>query len=184
MSEKTEKVFLPRLMVSFISPRKVSSYLVWGRLYPFDRVVGSTKCGKKKSQVCVSGSEFNVYTSNVAGEIYKINYKFNFDHNCLIYLLPCKCFEKQYVGESIESFRYRWNSYKNNDRKHSRKESCMKKHLFKHFNSMEHNGFLNHVLIKLIDKKDRISTKKEKTIGGKVWKPTHPLDLMLKTASD
>ena len=44
----------------------------------------------------------------------------------------------------------------------------MKKHLFKHFNSMEHNVFLNHVLIKLIDKKDRISTKKEKTIGGKV----------------
>ena len=48
MDEETKKVFLPRPMVSFRSPRKISSYLVRAKLYPLDRVVGSTKCGKKR----------------------------------------------------------------------------------------------------------------------------------------
>ena len=46
------------------------------------------------------------------------------------------------------------------NRKHSRKESCMQEHLFKHFNSMGHNGFLNNVSITLIDKTDGKNPKK------------------------
>ena len=46
------------------------------------------------------------------------------------------------------------------NRKHSRKESCMQEHLFKHFNSMGHNGFLNNVSITLIDKTDSKNPKK------------------------
>ena len=47
LNEETKKLFSPRPMVSFKSPRKISSYLVRAKLYPLDRVVGSTKCGKK-----------------------------------------------------------------------------------------------------------------------------------------
>ena len=47
MNEKTKKVFSPRPMVSFRSPRKINSYLVRAKLYPLDRLVGSTKFGKK-----------------------------------------------------------------------------------------------------------------------------------------
>ena len=36
----------------------------------------------------------------------------------------------------------------------------MQEHLFKHFNSMEHSGFLNNVLITLIDKTDGKNAKK------------------------
>ena len=125
MNEETKKVFSPRPMVSFRSPRKTSSYLVRAKLYPLDRVVGSTKCGKKRCEVCMNVSETNTFTSNVTGETYKINHKLTCDDNCLIYLLSCKCCGKQYVGETTDSFRYRWNNYKDNDRKHSRKESCM-----------------------------------------------------------
>ena len=84
--------------------------------------------------------------------------------NCLIYLFPCMCCEKQYVRETIGSFRYRWNNYNDNDRNHSRKESCMQEHLFKHFNSMGHNGFLNKVSITLIDKTDCKNPKKERRL--------------------
>ena len=49
---------------------------------------------------------------------------------------------------------------KDNDKKHSRKESCMREHCFKHFNSMGHNGFLNNVSITLIDKTDGKNPKK------------------------
>ena len=87
MNEETKKVFLPRPMVSFRSPRKISSYLIRVKLYPSDRVVGSTRCGKKKCEVCMNVSETNTFTSNVTGKTYKINHKLNCDDNCLIYFL-------------------------------------------------------------------------------------------------
>ena len=99
-------------------------------------------------------SETKTFTSNVTGETYKINHKLTCDDNCLIYRLSCKCCGKQYVGETTDNFRYRQNNYKDNDRKHSRKESCIQEHLFKHFNSHGHNGFLNNVSISLIDETD------------------------------
>ena len=55
----------------FRSPRKISSYLVRAKLYPLDRGVGSTKCDKKRCEVCANISETNKFTSNVTGETYK-----------------------------------------------------------------------------------------------------------------
>ena len=109
MNEKTKKMFLPRPVVSFRSPRKISSYIVRAKFYPLDRVVGSTKCGKKRCEVCVNVSETNTFTSNVTSDTYKRNHKLNCDDNCLVYLLSCKCCEKQYVGETTDSFRCSWN---------------------------------------------------------------------------
>ena len=97
-------------MVSFRRPPKTSSYLVRAKLYPLDGVVGSTKCGKKRCEVCMNFSKMNTFTSNVPSETYKINHKRTCDDNCLIYLLSCKCCGKQYVGGTTDSFRYRWNN--------------------------------------------------------------------------
>ena len=121
--------------------------------------------------------ETNTFSSNVTGETYKINHKLNFDDNCLIYLLSCKCCGKQYVGETTDSFRYRWNNYKDNDRKHSRKESCMQEHLFKHFNSMGHNDFLNNVSMTLIDKTDGKNPKKREGYWRRNLKTFSPFGL-------
>ena len=68
MNEETKKVFSPRPMVSFRKPRKISSYLLTAKLYPLERVVGSTKCGKKRCEVCMNVSETNTFTSSVTGE--------------------------------------------------------------------------------------------------------------------
>ena len=70
--------------------------------------------------------------------------------------------------ETTDSFSYRWNNYKDNDRKHSRKESCIEEHLFKHFNITGLNGFLNNVLITLIVKTDGKNPKREKASGGEL----------------
>ena len=40
------------------------------------------------------------------------------------------------------------------------KKSCMQQHLFKHFNGMGRNGFLNNISITLIDKTDSKNPKK------------------------
>ena len=109
MNEETKKVFSPRPMVSFRSRRKICSYLVRAKIHMSDRVVGSTRCGKKICEVCVNVSETNIFTSNVTGGTYKINDKLNCD-DCLICLLPCKCCGKQYIGEATDSFRYIWNN--------------------------------------------------------------------------
>ena len=102
----------------------------------------------------------------------------------MIYLLSCKCCVKQYAAETTDSLRYRWNNYKDNDKKHSCKDSCMQEHLFKHFNSLRHNGFINNVSITRIDRPTVKTLNRKKISGGKLWKPTRPLDLMLKTVSD
>ena len=68
------------------------------------------------------------------------------------YLLTCnKCF-KQYVGQTVDEFRRRWNNYKSNDRKFQRLEPCM--HLFSYFSMAVHDGFLNDVFITFTAKTD------------------------------
>ena len=58
-----------------------------------------------------------------------------------------------YVGQTVAAFRYRWNNYKDNCRKHSRNEDCMQKHLYDHYLSCN-NGFLNMVSVTFIHKTD------------------------------
>lgn len=64
----------------------------------------------------------------------KKEYKRNLDLNCndeyLIYLLSCKICCLQYVGFTADQFRYRWNNYKNNNRKAEREVEHMKVDLF------------------------------------------------------
>ena len=120
--QKYKRYVSPRPMVSFGSICKISSYVVRAKLYPLDRVVGSTKCVKKRREVCMNVSETSTFTSDT----YKINHKLTCDDNCLIWFLSCKCCRKQYVGETTDSFRYRWNNNKDNHRNHSCKERSMK----------------------------------------------------------
>ena len=68
MNEESMKEFSPQPMISFRSPRKISSYLVKAKLYSLDRVVGSSKCGKKRCEICANVSETNTFTSNITGE--------------------------------------------------------------------------------------------------------------------
>ena len=54
ISEEVKKVFQPGPMVSFRSPRNLSSYLVRAKLYPMERKTGSCKCKSNRRQVCLS----------------------------------------------------------------------------------------------------------------------------------
>ena len=97
MNQDVKNVFTPGTMVSYRSTRKISSYLVRAKLYPLERKVGSEKCGRSRCEVCLNTQETDTFTSSTTGESFKINHKFNCDDNCLIYLLTCKCCDKQYV---------------------------------------------------------------------------------------
>ena len=104
------------------------------------------------SEVCLNVQETSCFRSSVTNETYKINHPFSCDEKCLVYLLTCKKCLKQYVGQTIDSFRYRSNNYKSNERKFQ--EPCMQEHLLLHFSGPGHNGFLNNVSVTFLDKTD------------------------------
>ena len=115
---------------------------------------GALKCGKRRCEVCSNVTDASTFNSTVTGDTFKINHSLNCDDKCLIYLMTCKQCNKQYTGETTDLFRNRWNNYKDNARKIDRKESCMQKHLYKHFQTEGHKGFLNEASVTFIDKTD------------------------------
>ena len=118
LDENAEEVPVPGPMVIFRSSRKLSSYLVRAKLYPLERVTGSCKCHGKHCEVCLNVNQTSSFTSSVTHETYKINHKFNCNSRSLIYLLTCKQCSKQYISQTIDDFRFKWNNYKDNNGKY------------------------------------------------------------------
>ena len=117
-------------------------------------MTGSCKFHGKRCEVCLNVNQTSSFTSSVTHETYKINHQFDYNIRCLIYLLLCKQCLKQYVSQTTDDFRFRWDNYKDNNRKYQPSETCMQKHVFRHFSSPGHNGFLNDVSITFIGKTD------------------------------
>ena len=70
-------------------------------------------CNKSKCQTCLNAKNTDVFQSFVTKESYKINHMFDCDSKCIIYLFSCKTCGLQYVGSTVDRFRFRWNNYKN-----------------------------------------------------------------------
>ena len=140
--------------------------------------MGSKGCDKKRCEVCVNVCETDTFSSTVTRETFKINHKLNCDDKCLIYLFTCKCCGKQYVGETTGEYRFRWNNNKYNDSKYTRDEDGFQEHLFRHFHSGEHTGFLKNIKITLIDKTDGQNPKKRKDYSRRTLKTYAPFGLM------
>ena len=149
INQEVKNFFTLGPIVPFKNARKISSYLVRAQLYPLERKVASEKFGVKLLRTAT-------------GKRFKINHKLKCEDNSLIYLLTCRCCGKQYVGETIDEYPLRWNSYKSNDWKNARNETCMQGNLFEHFKSESHSGLLGNVSITLIDKTDGKDPKKKK----------------------
>ena len=64
--------------------------------------------------------------------------------------------------KTTDTFRKRWNNYKNSARKFLKGEICLQQHLFEHFQRLGHTGYVQDVCITFIDKKRPfIPTKSE-----------------------
>ena len=118
--QELKKVFTPAPFVSFRSARNLKSFLVRSKFYPLDRKVGSEKCNGKRYLVCLNVVETDTFESFQTKKQYKINHNLICNDKCLIYLLSCKICGLQYVGSTTDPFRYRWNNYKDNNRKAER----------------------------------------------------------------
>ena len=89
-------------MVSFRSARKLSSCFVWAKLCPLQSKVASSKCRKRRYEVCNNVIYATVFSSTVNGDSFKINTSLNCDDKCLIYCVTCKQCNKKYIGETTD----------------------------------------------------------------------------------
>ena len=134
-SPEVKTVFSKSPFVSFRKPCSLKSYLVRAKVYPLERNVGCKGCGKKRCEVCRNVEASDSFTSNITGHSYKINHHLDCDDKCIIYLLTCKVCGIQYVGETCDKFRSRWNNYRAADRKVVKGETVMQQSLHEHFGS-------------------------------------------------
>ena len=177
LDENPKEDCMPGPMVTFCSSRKLISYLVRAKLYPLERMTCSCKCHGKRCAVCLNVNEMSTFISSVTDETSKINHKFDCNSKCPIYLLSCKQCSKQYVGQTIDNFRFQWNNYKYYNRKYQRSETCMQEHLFRHFSGPILNGFLKHVLITFMEKKYSSDPLKREDYCRRTLKTMSPFGL-------
>ena len=154
MDPKVKKVLPLSPFVSFRSGYSLKSHLVRAKLSPGKREVGSYKCGKKNCMICINVLETGSFKSNVTKQTYEINHHLNCDDKRLIYLLTCNVCGLQYVGQTTDKFRFRWNNYKCSHRKVSKGELCSQIDFHRHFLQGNHKGLLNDCSITFIDKTD------------------------------
>ena len=80
---------------------------------------------------------------------------------------------KQYLGQTVDIFHSRWNNYISNDRNYLAGERCMQEHIFEHFKSEAHTGFLENASVTFIDKTNSQNPEK----GENYW--IHTLKTMV-----
>ena len=83
MDQETQNAFTPGPRMTFLSARKLSSYLIRARIYPLERTVGSCKYFGKRYEVCDNVTEISTFTSTATQIIYKINHQLQRKTPCL-----------------------------------------------------------------------------------------------------
>ena len=95
----------------------------------------------------------------------------------MIYLLTCNQWRKQYVGQTVDSFRFRWNNYKYNCHKHAKGESVKQQNLYDQFMLEDHTQFVNDASIIVIDKTDPTDPLKREQCWRHTLKTSVPYGL-------
>ena len=147
-------MFTPRPFVLFKSPRTLRDRLVRSKVYPLEREVGCSGCGHKSCKVCANMVDSRTFSSHITGTQYSINHKFNCNSKCVVYLLSCVTCGLQYVGQTSDKFRLRWNNYVSCQKKAAAGGTPPQAAFHNHFLQENHRGLVNDVKITIIDKTD------------------------------
>ena len=163
--QRVKEVFTPAPFVSFRSGYSLRNHLVRAKVYSLERKRGSFRCGKSRCLVCKNVNETLTFNSLVDGREYVVNHEFNCDSRCIVYLLTCKVCNKQYVGQTTQRFRERWNLYRQHNNLAIRGKDAYQIQFHLHFEDERHNGLFNDVQITFIDKTDA----EEPKVREKFW---------------
>ena len=112
-SSEFAKVLKEKPLLSFRRPKNLKDHLVRSKLCrEGNQENGMVKCNKKRCQVCNFIRQGDKFRSSVTGRTYYVNHVFDCDSEEVIYLITCKKCGLQYVGNSVTSFRLRFNNHK------------------------------------------------------------------------
>ena len=113
---------------------------------------GNFPCGQSNCEMCKILEPGKEFKSTVFGEVFKMNFHFDCNSICVVYLLTCRICEKQYSGSTITKFRERFNQYKSNLKLYGeRRRDFKQKKLLEHFYSYDHHGTHNDLIVQIID---------------------------------
>ena len=164
--------------MAFKTGRNLKSYLVRAKLPPLVREKGC----KKRCLTCNNIRGTDSFECSTDGKQYKVNHRLNCDSKCVVYLLTCKVCKKQYVGETTDKFRYRWNNYKACHKKAVNNEAYTQMFFHQHFLGNGHNGLISDCEIVLIDKTDPAEPTRREAFWISKLKTMHPSGLNIENA--
>ena len=101
--------------VAFCNPKFLRDKLVRSKLKSEnEKKRGNFPRCRKYCDICNILYPSDKFRSTVKGEENKMNFHFNCNSVCAIYLLTCKVCGKQYTESTVTKFRSRFNQYKSN----------------------------------------------------------------------
>ena len=93
------------------------------------------------------------FISRVTNKEYRINFSFNCGSSNVVYMLECHVCGLQYVGSTCTSFRVRFDNYKSCNRRFNGDASEVPRvDIFRHFAGEGHRGFLEDVIVVILNK--------------------------------
>ena len=143
-------------------------------------MTGSCKSSGKHCPVYMNVNAAPAFTHLVTHETCKINHQLHRYEKFLIYLITCNQCLRQYMDQTIDSLRLKWNNYQKINRKFYRSEAFMQEHLFRHFCSIYHNGILNNASLTFMDKTNHTNPIKFEHLSRETLKTVAALGLTLK----
>ena len=93
-------------------------------------------------------------------------------------MFSCKTSGLQYVGSTVERFRFRWRNYKNCQREVAQCGTPPQSFFHQHFLSEGHHGLVTDCEITLIDKTDSSDRTRREFFWIRLLKTYYPLGLI------
>ena len=66
-------------------------------------------CARSDCKICNILKPGKEFKSTVTGKIYKMNFHFDCNNLCAVYLITCKVCKNQYTGSTVKRFRAHFN---------------------------------------------------------------------------
>ena len=104
-----------------------------------------------------------------------MNFHFDCNSICVVYLLTCRIWKKQYTGSTITKFRQRFNQYKSNLKSYGEGRRDFKHiKLLEHFYSHNHHGTHNDMIVQIIDFYDPNDQEKRENFWMRKLRTLYP----------
>ena len=140
-------------MVCFRRSKNLKDNLVRARLYKLEVAArGMVKCGGGgECKVCDSIVVVDTFQSTVQRRTFHINHHFDCNSQGVVYLITCGKCSKEYVGNTVTSFRLRFNNHKSSLNRFSKcQRGLCGQHLYENYFEEGHSG-LNDFRAQIID---------------------------------